>query len=244
MALTISHNKRVKHPRNFPLKQLEYRSYVRTISIFHYAHHFYPISELEKALVDEKLNFVCRLESQDLFINEDGSEKLPVPEGDEVPSGFTEVVHIPNVFRNPNRLKSRPYGSALGFRLLDDDRIEWFCFDGPADHILQELRTNEGPLFELVAYLDRGEQGVNYRGRVGGYPEHGIWYESLRAASKPLLALEVVETNRIRPVKHLAFNSRGQGVEDPNGGEQPDERDRENTETDEDSSDSTISEEE
>ena len=216
MGIMKAHSKYSKHPTDFPLKQIEYRSFLKAISLYHYAHYYFPIAEFEKCLVSENVGFVRRLESTDLFINEDGSEKILVPKDDEVPDGFTEVAYLKNVFRDHGANKGRSHGSALGFRMLDEDRIEWFCFSGTVDPLLETLHNGKEQQFNLVAHIDRGAPGVNYKGKMGGYLEHSLWYESLRGASKPLLALEVVETNRVRPIKNLVFNKYGQGVEDPN----------------------------
>ncbi|KAF1976831.1 hypothetical protein BU23DRAFT_596789 [Bimuria novae-zelandiae CBS 107.79] len=201
-----------KHPRSFPLKQIEYRSFLKPISLYHYPHTQQPIWHFEQALSADDAGYVGRLESPDPFIHADGAEKIHIPPGDEVPEGYTEVAHLPNVFRRGTT--GRAMGCALGFRLLDEDRIEWLCFDRLIEKLLAYLTTAEGmPVFDLVGSIDRGAPGTDYKGKVGGYPEHGYWYEGLQQAVKPVLTLKTVEANRVRPVQGLVWTAAGGGVE-------------------------------
>lgn len=206
----IIHYKGTKHPANFPLTQIEYRSFLKTIPLLHYEHSHHTIASFEKSLTQDNSGFVCRLESKDPFINEDGSEKLPVPDGDEVPAGFTEVAYLKNIFRDrdPKKKSERAQGSALGFRLLDEDRIEWFCFRRDVNDLLK-VQTERGPMFDLVGYIERGDPNVNYKGKVGGYPEHSFWYKGLRNAKAPVTPLKLIETNRRRPLRDLIVTEEG-----------------------------------
>lgn len=161
---------------------------MKTIELYHFPHQLYPISQFE-TLCKTIPGFVHRLESTDTLCNEDGSEKNTVPEGDNVPVGFTEAAYLIGVFRDR--------GSALGFRLLDEDRIEWLCFDRPIQDFLSTARTEDDRLlFDPVARLERGDPAVKWKGKVGGYPEHRQWYDGLKTAVRPVIPLTDVETYR------------------------------------------------
>lgn len=177
------------------LKQIEYRTYLRIIELFHYPHHLMPISQFQQLISAQKFGFVRRLESADTLCNDQGEEKNFIPDGDEVPTGFTEVAYLFNVFRR-NR-KTHATGSALGFRLLDEDRIEWMCFDRPIHKLLAEVTTEGGVcLFDKVADLERGENVRKLKGSVKGHPEHRQWFDGLRLATKPFLKFSIVEERR------------------------------------------------
>ncbi|KAF2439413.1 hypothetical protein P171DRAFT_448245 [Karstenula rhodostoma CBS 690.94] len=186
-----------QNPDHAPLKQIEYRSYLRTIELYHYPHHVLPITQFEEMFAAKTPGFVRRLESKDTLCNNDGSEKNQVPDGDEVPIGFTEVAYLFNVFRYRGRPKSR--GSALGFRLLDEDRIEWMCFDRPIHSLLAEATTDGGVrLFDKVADLERADDTKRAKGTVNGWLEHRDWCTGLEIAAKPVLELTIVEESRAR----------------------------------------------
>jgi hypothetical protein len=187
----------VNNKHHNPLKQIEYRSFIKTIQLYHYPHQLVSISQLELKLSATVPGFIRRLESHDTLCNEDSTEKNYVDEGDEVPVGITEVAYLFNIFRNPG--SSTSTGSALGFRLLDEDSIQWMCFDRPIGDFLSTATTDEGVrLFDKVAELDRGDNTRNWKGTVQGFPEHRHWYEGLADASRPILELSIIEANRAR----------------------------------------------
>ncbi|KAL1610730.1 hypothetical protein SLS60_002400 [Paraconiothyrium brasiliense] len=172
-----------------PLRQIEYRSFVKTIEVYHFPHHLFSISQFETFCTTTVPGFVRRLESTDTLCNPDGSEKNFVPDGDEVPIGVTEVAYLWNVFRNQ--------GSALGFRLLDEDRIEWMLFDRPIDNVLSNATAANGvPLFDNVAVLERSDPSRSWKGTVNGNLEHRDWYKGLAAAERPIIPLTSVEASR------------------------------------------------
>ncbi|KAF9729478.1 hypothetical protein PMIN06_009388 [Paraphaeosphaeria minitans] len=178
-----------------PLRQIEYRSYLKAIELYHYPHQVLSVSSFEEMVAARTPGFIRRLESQDTLCEESGEEKNYVPDGDDVPIGFTEVAYLFNVFRD--RGSAHVGGSALGFRLLDEDRIEWMCFDRPVGNLLSGATTNEGVhLFEKVADLERGDDIRRLKGTVGGWPEHRQWCNGLENATKPLLKLTTVEKSR------------------------------------------------
>jgi hypothetical protein len=187
----------IRNKNHGDLTQIEYRSFLKPIQLYHYPHHLMAVSQLEEKLSATVPGFIRRLESTDTLCNEDGTEKNEVPDGDEVPIGFTEVAYLYNVFRDKKSTTST--GSALGFRLLDEDSIQWMCFDRPIGEFLSTAKTDEGVrLFDKVAELERGDNTRNWKGTVQGYPEHRHWYEGLSDASRPLLKLSIIEANRTR----------------------------------------------
>ncbi|KAJ4349342.1 uncharacterized protein N0V89_007956 [Didymosphaeria variabile] len=171
------------------LRQIEYRSFVKTIEIYHFPHHLFSVSQFEALCNTTVPGFVRRLESTDTLCNYNGSEKNLVPDGDDVPIGFTEETYLWNVFRDQ--------GSALGFRLLDEDRIEWVLFDALIDDVLSNATVDNGvPMFDHVAVLECGDSSRSWKGTVMGNLEHRDWYRGLAAAERPILPLGRVEANR------------------------------------------------
>lgn len=192
-----------KNPHHGSLKQIEYRTYQRTIELYHYPHKTLPISRFEEMFAAKTFGFIRRLESHDTLCEKNGSEKNHVPDGDEVPIGVTEVAYLFNIFRN--RRSSHATGSALGFRLLDEDRIEWMCFDRPIRSLISEATTDDGVhLFEKVADLERSGESRSLKGTVQGWREHRHWCDGLQVATKPVLELTVVEESRARLDEHKA----------------------------------------
>ncbi|OAG00167.1 uncharacterized protein CC84DRAFT_362019 [Paraphaeosphaeria sporulosa] len=197
----------LQNPYHAPLRQIQYRSYLKTIELYHYSHQVLPISRFEEMFAAQTPGFVRRLESRDTLCDKNGQEKNHVPDGDEVPIGFTEVAYLFNIFRN--RGSAQASGSALGFRFLDEDRIEWMCFDRPVDNLLSGATANDGRhLFQKVADLERGDGSTRWKGTVGGWPEHRQWCNALDNATRPLLRLTMVERSRARLDERKARDAR------------------------------------
>lgn len=155
---------------NVKLKQLQFRSYLQDIIIFHFQAYYISLLAFRSMLNRRDHGYVATL------VSFDPMEGKFVPEGDEVPNGCIEVAYMPNVFHQG--------GSALGFR-LGDNTVEWLCFDRNIDGlILKKLDVDDGSenklmLFEHVANLPKG---ISQRRVTGSHPEFKDWYQSLAEA--------------------------------------------------------------
>ncbi|CAO2650183.1 Nn.00g014750.m01.CDS01 [Neocucurbitaria sp. VM-36] len=159
-------------PNGMKLKQIQFRSYIHDIGIYHFQAYFVSLYNFRFVLNRKDHGYV------DTLLSYDPLHDQPVPAGDEIPVGCIEVVYMPNVFQHG--------GSALGFR-VGANVVEWMCFDRDVDEpILKTLETDrQDPkggklmLFDHVADLLRGVQERRIRGTN---LEHRTWHESLRVA--------------------------------------------------------------
>jgi hypothetical protein len=185
------------------LRQLQYRSYVYTISIYHFPHTNVPLRHFEARLTRQAHGFVARLFSDDPLTS------LPVDEDDKAPDGYYEVAYLPNAFQCK--------GCALGFRIprpaidglegsQDRGKIEWFCFEKSfldsieawtievvaADNDADEA-ARVVPLFDQVATLEKAAKVK--KGTVKGYKEHREWFGALERAVYPVVNLKLTWKN-------------------------------------------------
>lgn len=149
------------------LKQIQYRSYMHEITIYHFQEYHISLHNF-RSLLNRQHGYVDTLVSFDPLIS------MPGPEGDEVPEGCIEVGYLPSVFQHG--------GSALGFR-VENNMVEWMCFDRPINEmILNTLDVRDLcpgvklMLFDRVASLDKG---ISERRVRGATPEHKAWHKSL-----------------------------------------------------------------
>ncbi|KAJ4299148.1 hypothetical protein N0V90_004392 [Kalmusia sp. IMI 367209] len=177
-----------------PLRQVQYRSFMTSIMIYHYPHTRVPVRAFEGRLLHKMDGFVSRLESSDTLVTKEGMSKHPIPEDDEIPEGSTEVAYLPNVFRDK--------GCALGFRFAGRYKIEWMCFKKPIDDLLATTTIDEDLLFDPVAELPRGPQGRDLKGTVKGHLEHRLWYDGLLKAEKPSMSLRITWKNRLQDLRN------------------------------------------
>lgn len=182
------------------LKQLQYRSYKYTISIYHYDPLQLSVRGFESMLTRKEHNFVSRLVSSDPIANQ------PLPEGDDVPDDKIEVAYLPSAFQNR--------GCALGFRipippnapLFTEAKIEWLCFTRPVTSIITAISDKNGKyprLFDWVADLSKGARAKT--GTVAGHREHRIWFEALKEARYPKIKLNLTWNDQMRDLRaHLS----------------------------------------
>jgi len=186
------------------LRQLQYRSYIYELTIYHYPHHLIPLRLFEARLTRVQHGFIARLVSDDPIAH------ISRPEGDEVPDGCYEVAYLKNVFQNR--------GSALGFRIAGaqeegeksigkeagDGKIEWLCFERGIQPELSSWSVLQTPgrkdseidLFDEVGILSKAE--VLKKGTVTGHVEHRAWYEALEQAWHPKVKLTLTYKNKRR----------------------------------------------
>ncbi|KAF1848985.1 uncharacterized protein K460DRAFT_277613 [Cucurbitaria berberidis CBS 394.84] len=162
-------------PNGIKLKQIQFRSYMHDIAVYHFQAYFISIENFRSLLNRPDHGYV------DTLLGLDPLHDKPLPEGDEPPEGCVEVGYMPNAFQHG--------GSALGFR-VGENIVEWMCFDRAIDDIiLQKIDVgNQGPkgkvmLFDHVADVLRG---VPERRVRGANLEHKGWHDSLwKAEHRP-----------------------------------------------------------
>ncbi|KAH7411970.1 hypothetical protein DE146DRAFT_784576 [Phaeosphaeria sp. MPI-PUGE-AT-0046c] len=165
------------------LKQIQYRSYQQSITIYHFRADFISVHDFRNLLHRDEHGYIDTLIGRDTL--------LPIeviPEGDIIPAGRIEVAHLPYVLRSGHKAD----GSALGFR-SGDGIIEWMCFDRcikalildawtcaeetRAIRILKDVERNDpSRLFDSVAEL---EKGIAKRAVRGANEEHKQFHVSL-----------------------------------------------------------------
>ncbi|KAF2683001.1 hypothetical protein K458DRAFT_248553, partial [Lentithecium fluviatile CBS 122367] len=187
------------------LRQLQYRSYVYELTLYHYNYELLPLRRFETQLSRKTHGYITRLVSDDPF------KSFTVPEGDEIPPYCYEVAFFPNAFQNRGcALGFRVPGSMLGSRGdQSKGKIDWLCFDRTVqEHI--EKWVAEVPvdkeglgvlgskirLFEAVATLDKAP--LVKKGTVQGHKEHREWYMALERAKYPIVKLKLTWKNKGR----------------------------------------------
>jgi hypothetical protein len=176
------------------LRQLQYRSYVYEVVIYHYPYKLLPLRHFESRLTCADHGFIARL------VSDDPIAYIARPEGDEIPDGFYEVAYLKNVFQ--------ARGSALGFRVpvstgAGSGKIEWLCFERGVQQELDmwtietlSKEKMEISLFDKVGTLSKGP--VIRKGTVTGYREHREWYEALERAKHPRVKIAITYKNKRR----------------------------------------------
>jgi hypothetical protein len=188
-------------PAKNPCQQVQYRSYIQPIQIYHYPHTLLPFLRFEAGLTKADHGYVKRLISSDPIAH------ITRAEGDETPNGFIEVAHLGPVFG------AHKGASALGFRIPSEPgtsrvaHIEWLCFERGVQNLLGLTIAKPGsdaqvPLFDEVAELEKMENVK--KGVVGNvHLEHKLWFESLKVADRPIVSLTITYKNKRRDmVRH------------------------------------------
>ncbi|KAH7383881.1 hypothetical protein BKA66DRAFT_387586, partial [Pyrenochaeta sp. MPI-SDFR-AT-0127] len=160
----------VMGPNGMKLKQIQFRSYIHDVAIYHFQAWFISVRDFCLMLNRHEHGYVDTLLSYDPMLR----LAVPIPEGDEVPEGCIEAAYLPNVFQHG--------GAALGFR-VGNNVVEWVCFDRPIDDLIFKRldinnRDPNGPqvLFHHVANLPKGNSGRMVK---GANLEHKGWHDSL-----------------------------------------------------------------
>ena len=154
------------------LKQIQYRSYMAVIEIYHFQAYHISVHDFRSFLNREDHGYV------DTLLSDDPMSSIPAPGDDEMSAGCIEVGYLPSVFQHG--------GSALGFR-VGDNLVEWMCFDQPINGLvlnrvdIRDLGGSNGKLmlFDLVATLPKG---ITERRVKGSNAEHKAWHDSLLRA--------------------------------------------------------------
>ncbi|KAF2832333.1 hypothetical protein CC86DRAFT_272323, partial [Ophiobolus disseminans] len=176
---------------------VQYRSYQRNISIYHFRAKYLSVAEFCSLLRRDKHGYI------DCLIGTDTLAKISMPEGDKTPRHCIETAYVPNIFTQHGQ---RSTGSALGFR-VGHKVIEWVCFDRPVDvsilnswiatvtpDCLKVQALNVAPaddprrLFDLVGTMPKGIQERRVRG--ANY-EHKQWHTSLWGAKLRRMTLKL-----------------------------------------------------
>lgn len=190
-AKVIDHSSGSPAPRGPKLRQIQYRSYQHTITIYHFNTLFKSVHQFRALLRRTEHGYV------DTLIGVDTLARYQfILTGDEVPAHRVEVAYLPNVFRN----YFGAYGSALGFR-SEEGVVEWMCFERCIKSLIldawvcEENEEEEGGydvrvekdvdkndarrMFDPVATLDKG---ILKRAVRGAHEEHRRWHGSLWGA--------------------------------------------------------------
>lgn len=167
-------------PRGMKLKQIQFRSYLPDIAIYHFQAYYLTLPKFRSLLTRKQHGYVATLLGVDPMLN------LSIPDGDETPHGCIEVGYLPGVFQHG--------GSALGFR-VGGGVAEWLCFDRPMSvEVLQGLDidvqspTGAMVLFDLVGTLAKG---ISTRRVRGAHQEYKLWFDSLARAGHRRVKLQL-----------------------------------------------------
>ena len=180
------------------LKPVDYWRYAHPITMYHYNYSLLSIRALNNSLTLATLGYVHSLTCASPF--------MAFAEGDETPAGCTEAFYLPSVFQGQ--------GSAVGLRYRthasEEMRVEWLCFRGPIEEVLEESRSRSGhQVFDKVGFLEKGEMKVGRGRRRDG--EHRDWYRSLVTAEMKDVKLKLTWKNR--ELDRLAETKTGEQVD-------------------------------
>ncbi|PVI04972.1 hypothetical protein DM02DRAFT_651142 [Periconia macrospinosa] len=180
------------------MKSLQYRSHRYSLRLLHYGNHMLEFSSLTEWLMHGDYGLAqCRKAA--------GLNSVAVTDGDELPEGCWEAVHVPNAFSGTTTEGKSVKGDALGF--LHPDGIEWLVFDrdieelvnflmvdskgrvciGKYTHLVNFTETNDagdtdkkGRLFDHVGVIEKGNEGK--RGVKEANPAHRKLVENLNSS--------------------------------------------------------------
>ncbi|PSN72119.1 hypothetical protein BS50DRAFT_657936 [Corynespora cassiicola Philippines] len=172
-------------PRQTPGVQLQYRSYLHPMSIYHVSIAIMPLKELFYHLKNSEIGFLRTMIGED-------PPSSPA-EGDETPFGSIEVIYMPLVLAKG--------GSSLGFRITDGKKktIEWLCFGGPVQDRIEGMEKDGHRVFDFVAKLEKSDSPK--RGVVSGHKEHRDLFESLEYGELRLFNLKLTWRNKVQELQ-------------------------------------------
>ncbi|KAF2106842.1 hypothetical protein BDV96DRAFT_607101 [Lophiotrema nucula] len=126
-----------------PLETVQYRSFDRTLTIYHYDKAVLPFDRFVSDFVKPDVDYVETRTAHDplaLFRSDESAPlETKIPEGDEVPEDVYEVVYLERPFAS----KGARQGSAIAFRDGKENKVTWFCFGRRVQRDIETMKIDE-----------------------------------------------------------------------------------------------------